>query len=80
MNRFLTIITIALSIMLVYGIILFFIIKESKECDEHVVLTDETQYDCRNVSSFSNGMSCIKFCDGKEMIVPTVRIKEVRKK
>jgi hypothetical protein len=57
----------------------FFIMKESKACDEHVILNDGTEFDCRNVASYSNGMSFIKMCNGEELNVPTHRIKEVRK-
>jgi hypothetical protein len=79
MNKFLKVLVIVLGIGLSYGIILYFVIQESKECDEHVILTGNESYDCRSVSSFSNGMSCIRFCDGAEMNVPTNRIVEVRK-
>ncbi len=79
MNKFLKVLVIVLGIALSYGIILYFVIQESKECDEHVILTGNESYDCRSVSSFSNGMSCIRFCDGAEMNVPTNRIVEVRK-
>ena len=77
MSRIKKILLVALSIAVIYGIILFFIIKESNECDEHVILNDKTEYDCRCVSSFSNGMSSIKFCDGTNMTVPTHRIIQV---
>lgn len=77
MNRITRIILIALVISTVYGIGMYFIIQDGKVCDEHVVLNDKEEYDCRHVSSFSNGMSSIKFCDGTEMTVPTHRIIKV---
>ena len=55
--------------------ILYFIIKNDSKCDEHVVLVDGTEYDCRSVSSFNNNMSCINLCDGERISVPTNRIK-----
>jgi|LakMenEpi03Aug12_release.lakeMendotaPanAssembly.Ray.scaffolds.fasta_scaffold4261617_1 hypothetical protein len=73
------ILLITLVITLTYGIGLYFIIKEGNVCDEHVILNDKEEYDCRHVSSFSNGMSSIKFCDGTEMTVPTHRIIKVIK-
>lgn len=79
MNKFLKVLLVALVIALSYGIVLYFVIQESRECDEHVILNGDESYDCRSVSSFSNGMSCIRFCDGTEMNVPTNRIIEVRK-
>ncbi len=80
MKRIPQIFLLALSITIVYGVILFFVIKESRECDEHVILNDGKEYDCRHVSSFSNGMSCIRLCGEGEINVPTNRIIEVRKK
>jgi len=73
------ILLITLVISLTYGVGLYFIIEESKVCDEHVILNDKEEYDCRHVSSFSNGMSSIEFCDGVEMTVPTHRIIKVTK-
>ena len=77
MNRITRIVLIALVISTVYGIGMYFVIQEGQECDEHVVLNDKEEYDCRHVSSFSNGMSSIKFCDGTKMTVPTHRIIKV---
>ena len=71
---------ISLSIAIVYGIILYFVIEESRQCDTRVTLTDGESRECRDVSSFGNGMSRIRLCDGKSIDVPTVRIKEVIKK
>ena len=79
MNRITRILLIALTIAFFYGVGIYFVIQKDQECDEHVILTGNESYDCRSVSSFSNGMSCIRFCDGAEMNVPTNRIIEVRK-
>ena len=56
---------------------MYFLIKNKKDmvCDEHVVLEDGKEYNCRSVSSYSNGMSCINMCDGERICVPTHRIK-----
>lgn len=67
----------ALIFSILYGVFLYYIIKEDKECDEHVILNDNQEYDCRSVSSYENGMSRIKLCDGKEIEVPTQRIKVI---
>ena len=56
---------------------MYFLIKKDMVCDEHVVLEDGKEYDCRSVSSYSNGMSCINLCDGDIICVPTHRIKIV---
>jgi hypothetical protein len=71
------IIGMALIFSILYGVFLYYIIKEDKECDEHVILNDNQEYDCRSVSSYENGMSRIKLCDGKEIEVPTQRIKVI---
>jgi hypothetical protein len=56
---------------------MYFLIKNKKDmvCDEHVVLEDGKEYNCRSVSSGTNGMSCINMCDGERICVPTHRIK-----
>lgn len=61
------------------GTFLFFMVKKDMKCDEHVVLVDGTEYDCRGVSSFNNNMSCITLCDGERIGVPTNRIKIITK-
>jgi len=60
--------------------VVYVIIKHDLKCDEHVILDDGSEYDCRNVSSFSNGMSTINLCNGNRFTVPTNRIKIVKPK
>lgn len=79
MNRITRILLVALGISLVYSIIIYFVIQDGNKCDEHVKLNGGEEYDCRNVASFTNGMSTIKFCDGTQIDVPTNRIIEVTK-
>ncbi len=79
MKRTAITITVVIIGVILYGIFILWCIKDSSRCDEHVILNDKTEYDCRTVSSFSNGMSSIKFCDGTEMTVPTNRIIQVTK-
>lgn len=55
-------------------------IKKSGDCDEHIVLIDGTEYDCIDVSSYKEGTTHIKTCDGKKIIVPTIRVKEITRK
>lgn len=69
---------IAISVvMIVYIIGMYFIIKESKQCDTHVILIDNEEYDCTRVNSYNSGVSSIALCNGKIVIVPTNRIKKV---
>ena len=60
-------------------VVAYFIHQENLRCDEHVVLEDGTEYDCRQVNSFTNGMSCIRLCDGDYINVATHRIVTVTK-
>ena len=80
MSRITRIMLIALSIVIVHGIVLYFVVEEGKQCDTQVTFTDGESRECRDVSSFDNGMSRIRLCDGTSIDVPTVRIKEVIKK
>jgi hypothetical protein len=65
-------------ILVSFGIA-FLCIQKDMKCDEHIILNDGVEYDCRGVSSFSNGMSTINMCDGERIDVPTHRIKQVTK-
>jgi hypothetical protein len=56
---------------------MFLMMRESQTCNEHVILQDGVEYDCRGVISHSSGMSRIKLCDGSYIDVPTSRIKQV---
>lgn len=76
-RNIINIVGLTLIFSIIYGVFLYYIIKEDKECDEHVILNDNQEYDCRSVSSYENGMSRIKLCDGKEIEVPTQRIKVI---
>lgn len=77
MNRITRIILIVLTISLLYGIILYFIIKDGDKCDQHVVLTDGTEMDCTDISSRDNGITYIRLCDKSKIEVPTQRIKVI---
>jgi len=68
-----------ISILFAFGVS-YVIVEHELKCDEHVTLDDGSQYDCRSVSSFSNGMSTINLCDGERFTVPTTRIKMVKPK
>jgi hypothetical protein len=48
--------------------------KKDQECDEVVFIEGELGIDARQVSSFSNGMSVIRLCDGTDLQVATHRI------
>jgi len=68
-----------ITILFAFGVS-YVIVEHDLKCDEHVTLDDGSQYDCRSVSSFSNGMSTINLCDGERFTVPTTRIKMVKPK
>ena len=63
-----------------YGAFIYILIEEDKKCDEHVVMEDGTEYDCRSVSSYDSGISTIRLCDGSKIRVPTLRIKRIEEK
>ena len=52
-------------------------LKKSERCDEHVILEDGIEYDCKSVTSFNSGVSTINLCDGERITVPTYRIKMI---
>ena len=56
------------------GSAIYFSYEEDQECDQVVFVQDELSMDAREVSSFSNGMSVIRLCDGTNLQVPTHRI------
>ncbi len=56
------------------GSVIYFSYKEDQECDQIVFVEGELSMDAREVSSFSNGMSVIRLCDGTNLEVPTHRI------
>ncbi len=56
------------------GSVVYFSYKEDQECDQIVFVQGELSMDAREVSSFSNGMSVIRLCDGTNLQVPTHRI------
>jgi len=66
-------------VVFLFSISILFVlkIKNSRKCDQHIVLDDNTQYDCKAVSSFENGITYIDLCNGDEIRVPTRRIKMV---
>lgn len=72
------IIGITISIIL-YGLFLFFAIKSWNKCDELVILNDGSKIECRGVSSYNDNTTHIRTCDGKLIIIPTIRIKEIHK-
>ncbi len=55
-------------------------IKKSYDCDRHIVLIDGTELDCRSVTSTKEETTHIVTCDGKSIIVPTIRVKEITQK
>lgn len=62
----------------IYGLIIFFALKDGKKCDERVFLKDGTTIDCTNTSSFDSGMTSIKTCEGERMEIPTINIKIIK--
>lgn len=80
MNRVTRIILIVSIIAIVYGVGIYFIIEESRQCDTQVTLTDGESYECRDVHSYDSGVSRIKLCDDTSFDVPTLRIKKITRK
>ena len=72
----LVLISILISILVIVGF--YWMVQSQLKCDEHVILTDGTEMDCREIQSYTNGMSVIILCDGKKLIIPNYRIKEVK--
>ena len=71
----LVIIVLCLACLAIVTIILQ--LKKSERCDEHVILEDGIEYDCKSVTSFNSGVSTINLCDGERITVPTYRIKMI---
>ena len=63
--------------LLTSAVFIYIAVKQDQVCNQHVVLEDGTEYDCRKVNSFTNGTSCILICGGEHVIVATHRIKIV---
>jgi hypothetical protein len=63
---------------LLYGVIIYFSYSESKVCDELVIMNDGTQIEATQVSSYQNGVSNIRQCDGNEVRIPTISIKMIK--
>ena len=63
---------------LLAGGISYFSFKESKVCDELVILNDGSQIEATEVLSYESGMSTIKMCNGQWMDTPTINIKMVK--
>ena len=53
-------------------------IRQGKECDTTVVLTDGTVLKVSKTISWRNGMTSIISCKGEKIQVPTERIKVIR--
>lgn len=62
---------------ILFGVIIYQGIKKRSVCDEIVTFNDGTQYEVTEVSSYRNGMSTIKLCNGHVFRTPTLNIKMV---
>jgi hypothetical protein len=83
MSRKLEIALITIVVLVIYAIGGYFVVQDSKVCDERVFLKDGTTIDCTRASSFDNGMTQIRTCKGEKMQIPTVtitKIKEIKTK
>ena len=63
---------------LLYGVIIYLSYSENKVCDELVIINDGTQIEATQVSSYQNGMSDIRQCDGNKIRIPTISIKMIK--
>lgn len=77
-RKFSFIILVVITTGLLYGGIAYFVSKESKVCDELVILNDGSQIEATQVLSYESGMSTIKMCNGQWMDTPTINIKMVK--
>jgi hypothetical protein len=80
MRNFRNIALMVIGATLLYVPIIYFARHQDMQCDEVVFLEGELSMDVREVDSYSNGMSCIRLCDGKNITVPTNRIIKVVEK
>ena len=62
---------------ILFGDIIYQEIKKRGVCDEIVTFNDGTQYEVTEVSSYRNGMTTIKLCNGHVFRTPTLNIKMV---
>jgi hypothetical protein len=69
---------ILIVILTLSGGMVYFSFKNSKVCDELVILNDGSQIEATQVLSHESGMSTIKMCNGQWMDTPTVNIKMVK--
>jgi hypothetical protein len=60
------------------GVIAYLSYLENKVCDELVIINDGTQIEATQVSSYENGMSDIRQCDGNKVRIPTISIKMIK--
>ena len=77
MSRKLEIILITVTVLTIYAIGAYFVVQESKICDERVFLNDGTTIDCTRTNSFDSGMTSIRTCKGDKMEIPTITIKKI---
>lgn len=68
-----------LFVILSSGGIVFIAHRYEQKCDEHIVLNDGREYDCKDVTSLDNNMTYIVTCDDKRISFPTISVKEVNR-
>lgn len=80
MKKTITFAAIGITICIfLYGLFIFLAIKDSNECDESVTFLDGSTIECRSACSYEDNTTHIRKCDGQLIIVPTIRIKEIKK-
>jgi hypothetical protein len=77
-RKFSTIILVVITTLLVYGGMMYLSYEDNKVCDELVIMNDGSQIEATSISSYENGMSCIKQCNGEEVRIPTLNIKIIK--
>jgi len=71
-------VTVVILILITYVLGFYIQYKESKICDQTIILMDETIIKGTNINYYE-GMARIKTCDGKKIEVPVLKIKIVKK-
>lgn len=72
------VITVTLTVLVSYGIIVYIKLEEDKICDELVMMNDGSQIEATEVNTYDNGMSYIQQCNGEDVEIPTINIKMVK--
>ncbi len=77
MSRKKILIILAILVSLIYVLGLYIMIKQSKVCDEKIILMDDTVITGTSVR-YREGVATINTCDGQILEIPVLNIKIVK--